>query len=179
MKRFAILLAALASCSEGAPPPPPAPGPLTSSPVPSPEPSPIIAFEVPGSWNKEQPANRLRRVQYKVPDKEGKGKEAEFTLTNSRIFVPLEENVARWSAQMGGAAAKTETFLGKHKVTLIDLAGTYAGDSQNEPIPAARMLVATVETAEGPWYFKLVGPADTVGAWKDDFIALLKGAHKG
>ncbi len=177
MRRLAIVLAALASCSEEAPPPPASPPVLPTAPPADPPPT-LISFDVPGTWNKEQPANRLRRVQYRVPDKEGKEKDAEFTLTNSRIFVALDDNVARWSGQMGGAEAKTESITGKHRVTLIDLAGTYAGDAQNDPIPNARMLVATVETGEGPWYFKLVGPAGTVGDWRDDFIALLRGAHK-
>jgi hypothetical protein len=39
------------------------------------------------------------------------------------------------------------------------------------------MLAAVVETADGPWYFKLVGPAPTVGGWKEEMVKLLKEAH--
>ena len=39
-----------------------------------------------------------------------------------------------------------------------------------------RMLAAVVEAEDGPWYFKITGPADTVGPWKDDVVKMLKTA---
>ena len=41
------------------------------------------------------------------------------------------------------------------------------------------MLSAILETSEGEqWFFKLVGPADTVGDWQNEFKGLLKEAYK-
>ena len=40
------------------------------------------------------------------------------------------------------------------------------------------MLGAIVEASDGPWFFKLVGPADTVGDWKDEYVAMLKAAKR-
>ena len=40
------------------------------------------------------------------------------------------------------------------------------------PIEDARLLAAVVEAKGGPWYFKLLGPADTVGDWKKEFVKL-------
>jgi hypothetical protein len=120
----------------------------------------------------------MRKAQYRVPDKEKKASDAELALFyfgNSAAMV--ESNIERWQGQMGAAEAKPESIQGKLKVTLVDFQGTYAGDVGGDPLPDARMLAAVVETPEGPWYFKLVGPADTVGDWRGEFVELLKGAQ--
>jgi hypothetical protein len=138
----------------------------------------IIQFEAPKEWTKETPANRMRKAQYKVPDKEKKAKDAELTLF---FFGPnaggVDANLKRWAAQMGQAAAKGEAIEGKCKVTLVDLKGTYTERPDADPVENARMLAAVVETAGGPWFFKLVGPADTVGDWREEYVALLKAAQ--
>ena len=138
----------------------------------------IIAFEAPKEWTKEEPASTMRKAQYKIPDKEKTAKDAEMTLF---FFGPnntlLKANLDRWGQQMG-AEVKPETIEGHHKVTLVDLKGTYTGDAAAGPMENARMLAAVVEAPDGPWYFKLVGPADTVGDWREEFIKLLKAAKK-
>lgn len=137
----------------------------------------VIKFEAPKEWTKETPSSTMRKAQYKVPDKEKKAKDAELTLSFfGKGGGGLEANLKRWSTQMGGVEAKPETFEGKCKVTLVDLKGTYTPGFGGDPIENARMLGAVVETADGPWFFKLVGPADTVGDWKDEYVKLLKGA---
>jgi hypothetical protein len=35
------------------------------------------------------------------------------------------------------------------------------------------MLAAVAETASGPWFFKLTGPAKTVARWQSGFSAFL------
>lgn len=163
-------LIVLASCSPDAPPPaPPAPEPAAPSP---------ILFEAPPSWVKEPPSNSLRVFQYRVPGKQGAARPAEMTVIHSRVRVPFGDNVSRWAAQMGGTEPKTESFKGKAEVDLADVSGVYTGDLSGEPIEGSRMLAAAVYTDAGPFYFKLVGPAATVGDWRDEFVALLKGAGR-
>ncbi|HXG60403.1 MAG TPA: hypothetical protein VNO22_03430 [Planctomycetota bacterium] len=149
-----------------------------ASPTPPP-PADGIRFEAPQGWIRETPSNPMRKAQYRIPDKEGKAGEAELTVF---FFGPdrnlLQANLDRWARQMGSSDPKPETFEGRCRVTLLDLSGTYRSDFAPEPIEKARMLAAVVEASDGPWYFKLVGPADTVGDWRDEFVALLKGAHR-
>ena len=138
----------------------------------------IIKFEAPKEWTKEKPSSNMRKAQYKVPDKEKKAKDAELTLSFfGKGAGGLEANLKRWSAQMGGAEGKPEVIEGKCKVTLVDLKGTYSPGFGGDAIEDARMLGAVVETEAGPWFFKLVGPAATVGGWKDEMVALLKAAQ--
>ena len=146
--------------------------------LPSAQEDAIIAFEAPKEWTKEEPASNMRKAQYRIPDKEKTAKDAELTLfffgANNTL---LKANLQRWGQQMG-AEVKPETIEGKHPVTLVDLKGTYVGDAASGPQENARMLAAVVEAPDGPWYFKMVGPADTVGDWREEFIKLLKGAKK-
>lgn len=143
------------------------------------EESDIIKFEAPKAWKKEEPKSRMRKAQYRVPDKEKTAKAAELTLF---FFGPnaamIKANIKRWATQMGAAEAKPEIIQGKCKVTLVDIKGRFAGSFGAPAIEDARLLAAVVEAPGGPWYFKLLGPADTVGDWRKEFVKLLKDAHK-
>lgn len=142
-------------------------------------PADIIRFEVPQGWVRQTPSNPMRKAQIRIPDKDGKAGDAELTVF---FFGPdrnlLQANLDRWARQMGSSDPKPETFEGRCRVTLLDLTGTYRSDFEPQPIENARMLAAVVEASDGPWYFKFVGPADTVGDWREEFVAVLKGAYR-
>jgi hypothetical protein len=137
----------------------------------------VIPHQPPKEWTKEEPANSMRKAQYRIPDKEKKAKDAELILF---FFGPnaggVEANLKRWAGQMGQTEYKAEKIEGKCKITLVDLKGPYQERPDKDPIAEARMLAAVVETDKGPWFFKLVGPAATAGGWREEFITLLKGA---
>ena len=138
----------------------------------------ILTFEPPKEWTKETPSSSMRKAQYRVPDKEKKAKDAEFTLSFFGGGAGgVDANIQRWSNQMGGAEAKPEKFEGKCKVTLVDLKGTYTPGFGGTPIENARMLGAIVATDSGLWFFKIVGSAETVGGWREEMIKMLKEAH--
>ena len=139
---------------------------------------PLIKFEAPKEWTKEKPSSNMRKAQYKVPDKEKKGTDAEFTLAFfGKNAGGVKANLERWYKQMGVTEGKPEEIEGKCKVTLVDLKGTYTPGFGGAAIENARMLGAIVETADGLWFFKLVGSAGTVGGWRDDYVKMLKGAQ--
>jgi len=184
MKNLALALLFLAACSPDA-------GPTASktepAPAPSPDPAPqpprpavkLIDFSAPSGWEKQDPTNNMRKAQYLVHDRQKQAKDALFVLSTTRAWGPdsMQENLDRWSAQLGGATPKVETFVGQCKVTLVDLTGDYRSDFDPEPIPGARMFVAVVETPDAPWFFKLVGPQETVGGWREEFVTMVKAAH--
>ena len=181
MRNLTLALALLASCSPDSAPSTPKSDPAVEAPkVDAPRAAgKIIGFDAPAGWVKEEPTNNMRKAQYRVSDKQKQAKDAVFTLSTTRTWGPdsLQENLARWSSQMGGAEPKVETIASKYKTTLVDLTGDYRSDFEPEPVPHARMLVAVVEIDEQPWFFKLVGPLETVGDWRDDFAAMLKTVH--
>jgi hypothetical protein len=184
MNKLPIALLLLVSCSPDPTPPPPkaAPDPQAAAPAMMAPPErtstsagDLIKFDAPAGWVKEEPSSNMRKAQYKVPDKDKKGKDAQLAVF---YFGPnnemLEANVKRWAVQMGADDPKPEVIQGKCKITLVDLKGTYTGDKDAGPLENSRLLAAVVEAADGPWYFKLVGPADTVGPWREDFVTMLK-----
>ena len=185
MNKLLIAMVTLVSCSPDATPPLPTAAPespgqtVLMSPQDRPERPAVdpIKFEAPAGWVKEEPSSNMRKAQYKVPDKDKKAADAQMALF---YFGPrndmLEDNLKRWAQQMGAADPKTELLQGKCKIHMVDLKGTYTGDQQTGPQDNQRLLAAVVENADGPWYFKLVGPAETVGPWRDEFIKMLKAA---
>jgi hypothetical protein len=185
-KLLTVAFVVLVSCSPDPTPPAPkvAPDPsLVQPPLMTPPERPerpavdVIKFDAPAGWTKEEPSSNMRKAQYKVPDKEKKGADAQMALFyfGNRNDM-LEDNLKRWAQQMGAADPKTEVIQGKCKVHLVDLKGTYTGDQQTGPQENQRLLAAVVENVDGPWYFKLVGPAATVGPWREEFVTMLKGA---
>lgn len=173
MKRLAAALVLLASCAPAAPAPGPDPAPAQETP--QPEETKLLKFDAPKGWTSEEPSNRLRKVQYRVPDKQKTAEDAEFFVSFFRISgATVQDNLRRWGAQMGVSAPTPQVIQGAFKCHFVDLLGSYAGDAASDPIEKARMLAAIVETEDGPWYFKFVGPADTVGDWREEFVALLR-----
>ena len=187
MNKLILLLVGLVSCSPDPTPPPMKIAPNMADPsapvmmAPPDRPArpavDLIKFDAPADWVKEEPSSTMRKAQYKVSDKEKKAGDAQLALF---YFGPrndmLDDNIKRWAQQMGTGDPKPEILQGKCKITLVDLKGTYTGDQQTGPQENSRLLAAVVENEDGPWYFKLVGPADTVGPWRDEFVKMLKGA---
>ena len=138
----------------------------------------LLGFAHPDAWVEEEPANRMRRVQFKIFDKQEEQAPAQLAVFHFRVASSIEQNIRRWATQMGVGETKPEKLEGKCPVTLVDLKGTYMGDSENDPIGDARMLAAIVEAPDGQWFFKLVGPSRTVGDWRNEFVSLLKSAHR-
>jgi hypothetical protein len=185
MNKLPLCFLLLVSCSPDPTPPAPkvAPEARPEAPMMMPPERParpavdVIKFDAPEGWSKEEPANNMRKAQYKVPDKAKKAGDAQLALF---YFGPsndmLDDNVKRWAQQMGADDPKAEVIQGKCKITLVDLKGTYTGDSKAGPQENSRLLAAVVEAADGPWYFKMVGPAETVGPWREEFLTMLKAA---
>lgn len=141
--------------------------------------APGAEFTLPEGWVAEEPASAMRLAQARIPGDAGP---AELTVF---YFGPgggggLEANLGRWIGQVDGADEPTrESFtLGDWQVTWIDVTGTLKpstmGTGPTEPQPDSRLLGAVVEGEGGPWFFKATGPAATLEAQRDAFLALLK-----
>lgn len=115
----------------------------------------------------------MRKAQYRIPPRGGAGEPASLSFFNMGAQ-SLETMTEYWRGHMGGAAAATSKIEGAvNPATLVDISGEYSGDGQS--IRNARFLGAIVEAGGRTWYLKFVGPAETVGGWKDAFIEMLKG----
>lgn len=148
-----------------------------------------LKFTVPPGWIEEERSSAMRVAQYKLPRAEGDTENGSVVLY---YFGPGQggstaANIERWVGQMkqadGGsskAAAKEDRFeVNGLKVATVDVAGTYVaettpGSGTFENKPGYRLQAAVVETPNGPYFLKLVGPEKTVARWNESFLAFLK-----
>lgn len=145
-----------------------------------------LRYRIPTTWPRVPAPSDMRAAQYRVPGEGGADAELVLFFFGKGQGGGAEANLERWYAQFtqpDGRASRdvaivTTRTVGALKVTTLDLAGTYSPTPMRAGSPAgsregSRMLAAVVEGEGGPWFFRLVGPAATVGAAKADFDAIL------
>lgn len=148
-----------------------------------------LKFTVPAGWIEEERTSSMRVAQYRLPRLTADTEDASLVLY---YFGPSQggstaANMERWISQMkqadGGAAkdaAKQESLeVNGLKVTTVDVSGTYtaetapgSGEFLNKP--AWRMRAAVVETPNGSYFVKLIGPEKTVAQWNESFLQYVR-----
>jgi len=146
-----------------------------------------LKFKVPAGWVEEERTSSMRVAQYKLPRTDTDTEDASLVLYyfGKSQGGTAAANVERWASQMqqaDGTKAKIteESFTANElKVTTVDGAGTYvaetapgSGEFLNKP--GYRLRAAVIETPNGSYYVKLVGPEKTVTHWNDAFVSYLK-----
>lgn len=146
----------------------------------------------PAGWVSERPTSTMRVSQYQLPAADGDSEAASLVVY---YFGPgqggsVSANLDRWMGQMqpspgqsSDGKAKTEsTTVNGMKVTLLDVAGTYAGGDMGgggggQAKPNYRMRAGVIETPKGAYFIKLVGPEKTVARWDLAFQEFVKSAE--
>jgi hypothetical protein len=170
---------------------PPAP-PAKSAPAEKPAVAELVFEEAltltaPPGWIAEEPANDKRKAQFLLP-------RAEKDTEDATLIVyyfggsggTREANVERWANQFeqpdGVSSSEvlqsSSRMVGDLEVFDVSLSGTYVaetapGSGVRVNKPGWRMLASIVDTSEGPWYFKLLGPEATVEKWTASYAAHL------
>jgi hypothetical protein len=143
----------------------------------------------PADWKKEEPSNKMRVWQFKLPKAEGDKEDAELAL----FFFPgkgagtVEQNLARQVAKFSPADGKDkveESVDKKAKVGTVDavyqdVAGTFIKKAfpmakDGTPMANYRQLYVLFETKDGQYYMNLLGPAKSVEKHKKGFDGWLK-----
>ncbi len=148
----------------------------------------LFRATIPSGWKEQTPTSSMRKAQYSLP---GPGGDAELGVFNfPGQGGSVEANIDRWIGQFSqpdGSSSKSKAKTRQKQVsglpvTILDLSGTYSGGmmpgmSGGAPNSGYRMVAAVVETAEGPWFFKLVGPEKTVAEWLTSMDQMLDSIH--
>jgi hypothetical protein len=147
-----------------------------------------LKMRVPGGWIEEGPSSSMRKGQFVLPRGEGDSSDGELVVFyfGQGQGGSAEANIDRWISQItqsNGSSSKAKAGTSRKTisglaVTVVDLSGDYhplmmPGASSQEPKTGYRMIAAVVETSEGPWFFKLVGPEQTVAKWSASFDQFL------
>ena len=142
-----------------------------------------LKFTAPSGWISEAPSSSMRQAQYRLPRTEGDSEDAELVVFYFQGGGGgVQANIDRWIGQFtkpDGSPANDVAKVARKDVhgipvTIVDVSGTFGGGmgpmGQSEaPKTNYRMLGAVAEAGNGPWFFKLTGPARTVGKWEPSF----------
>ena len=144
-----------------------------------------VQWTVPAGWTSGA-GSAMRVATYAVPAAKGaEPGECAVFFFGSGQGGGIDDNVARWAKQFEGAPLprqSTATVAGM-RVTRAEVAGTYLAPGgpmmqSTGKRTGYRLLGAIVEAPEGNVFFKLTGPAATVGAAQADFDALVASLRK-
>jgi hypothetical protein len=150
-----------------------------------------LQSRTPADWVEEKPTSNLRFKQFRLPPAGNDKDKAELIIF---FFGPgqggsAEENIKRWKGFFAPPAGKKIDEVAKVEsmkvssvdVTYLDVHGTYLQKfPPNDPNakvtrrPNYRMLGVVFESKMGPYFIRLVGPADTVAHYRKGFDEWLK-----
>lgn len=146
-----------------------------------------LRYKVPAGWIEEERSSSMRVAQYRLPRADDDTEDASLVLYyfGQGQGGSAAANVERWASQMqqpDGAKAKIteESFTANGlKITTVDGAGTYVaetapGSGTFHNKAGYRLRAAVIETPNGSYYVKLVGPEKTVTRWNEGFVSYLK-----
>jgi hypothetical protein len=150
----------------------------------------------PASWKVEDPGNKLRSHQFRVPKVKGDENDAEIVIFyfGKGSGGSTEDNIKRWKGLMLPPedkkiddVSKVEKLksAGGVEMTMLDVSGTYLfkerpfdPNAKAEKRPDSRLIGVVFESPEGPYFIRFVGPAKTVGENEKAFKEMLKNFKK-
>jgi hypothetical protein len=150
-------------------------------------PAGALSWTAPEGWQAAKPASSMRMAEYVVPGDAGAASMTVFYF-GAGGGGGVEPNIARWVGQFkkdGGAAEAKRATRTVNGLTVhtVDVAGTYnAGAAMMggaQDLGDQRVLGAIVETPQGPYFFKLLGPVATIAAQQDAFEAFVQSFKPG
>ncbi len=139
-------------------------------------------------WLEREPSSSMRVAEYVLPGTDGAQDATLVVYHFGQTAGSVEANVDRWIGQMshpdgeGGRGLVLErssrTTPGGVALHRVDVAGTYVGETSPgsgvlHDDPGQRMVATIFETPTGAYYAKLLGPAETVERWLDDYATFV------
>jgi len=145
-----------------------------------------VTWHVPKDW-KVGPERQMRVASYLVDPQSGdaEGGECAVFYFGQGVGGDAESNIARWENQFEQHdAPKTETRdIGGIPVTIVRIAGAFLAPSGPMMESSGRkenfrLLGAIVQGPQGSVFFKLTGPAKTIGVASAQFDAMVGSLSK-
>src|SRR5262245_52234925 len=150
-----------------------------------------LQSRTPAEWKAQKRGNKMRAFQFVLPKAKADKQDAELVIF---YFGPggggsATDNVKRWKGMfvppegksIDDVAKVTEMKVGKVPLTYLDVRRTYLykerpfdPNAKVEKRPEHRLLGVVVESENGPYFIRLVGPAKTVEQHKKGFDDWLK-----
>jgi hypothetical protein len=148
-----------------------------------------IELALPVEWKKGHPRSTMRLAEFTIPGPGGDAELVVFRFAGGAGGV--EANVERWKSQFRAPEGKsiddltsiTKREAGDLAITLVDVRGHFVaevmpGADAKHDEPEYRMLAAIVEGTGDPFFFKTVGPQETLEVWAEAHEAMLTSLKK-
>lgn len=141
-----------------------------------------VAWQVPEGWRSEKPKSAMRKATYGVPHVKGDKEDAEVAVF---YFGPgqggtIDANAQRWVGQFsnvkdGDTKRSDREANGMHQHLVEVIKGAYGSGMPGDTgvKEGYGMVAAIVETPSGSYFFKMIGPSETVQASRGALLALL------
>ena len=147
-----------------------------------------LKYDAPAEWKSQPVTSAMRKAQFLLPraaDDSEDGQMIVFQFGKGQGGA-VEMNIQRWVGMFTtkdgqpiaqDAVMRETREVGGLKVTTLDVSGNFAdammGMSTGASKSNYRMLAAIVETPDGPWFFKGVGPEATMAGHREAFVKML------
>ncbi len=144
-----------------------------------------IEWNAPERWKEVEPASSMRAAQYQLPGVEGANPATMAVYHFGRQGGgSVEANINRWVGQFepsDGRSPKEAADISERRINgltihVVDVEGRFnpgRGMGSGKPKDNQRLLGVVAETPGGMVFFKLVGPAPTVGSHQSAFETFL------
>ena len=132
-----------------------------------------ISFKLPDGWQAQTPKSSMRRAELSAPGPAGPA-ELIVYFFGEQGAGSAKANINRWVGQFSNPDGspvsnpkQSSSKVSGFEVSKLEVAGQYAGGMgpTGQPLPPQsdqRLIAAIVETPGGPYYFKFLGPSQTV-----------------
>jgi hypothetical protein len=152
-----------------------------------------VRLQADAGWRSTTPSSQMRKAQFTLPRAANDAEDAELVVFyfGQGQGGSVEANLQRWYGQFSQPDSSSSAEKAKVSrevvdgldLTSVDLSGTFVaptmpGNDEHYNKPSYRMLAAVLETSEGPYFFKLVGPEQTIAHWEKSFHRFMKSAKK-
>ena len=150
----------------------------------------VLTYSAPEGWQAQKPSSAMRKAQFALPGPEGSDAgELVVYYFGKGQGGPVGDNLKRWRAMFvdddgkpvgDDAVEQQELEVNGLKVTVLDVRGTLQASVMpgvaptTSTHPRQRMLAAIIETPDGPWFIKAVGPQATMEAQHENFMKFIK-----
>jgi hypothetical protein len=146
-----------------------------------------LTFTPPDGWTALRPSSSMRVAEFALPRAPGDSEDAQLVIYYfGGSGGSVDANIGRWIAQIHQSDGRSSTAVAKRDthavngltVSLVDVSGTYVaetspGSTERLNKPGFRLRAGVVETARGPYFIKLTGPAKTVARWDAAFTQFI------
>ena len=144
-----------------------------------------LKIAVPESWKERRPKSQMRVAEFEVPPAKGDKQSGEFVVFYFQgQGGGLSDNIARWVGQIEPKGRSVNVRKGKCELgdyAIVDVTGVYKKSvgppalGKTERLEGWRVVNVFLACDNGPYFFKIDGPEQTVAEQFDGLRATFGG----